>query len=331
MDFNVEKPPTTSLIIPYYNGKDFIDRCVESAIRQKEKYSEIIIVDDGSSNEHAEYLIKFLCYDGMRVLTKKNGGQGSARNYGAINAIGSYICFVDQDDYLLPEHNSILKSNLISNLDCGYVYGEAVKADIDGNIIGYNTIKNNSTHPKEHIFDFIKEDCFILPSSLMISKKVFLSVNGFDPQFTGYEDDDLVLRLWRAGYKGFFIDYPVYVWCIHSSSTSYSINMSISRYKYIVKLSEMFPVNSDFSIYVFRDLVFPRFYKTLLKDIKRYRSDSQHLSESLNIFRKFLAISKKNMVKNKNIFKLRIYSFFIVYFPEKITNFLFEIYKVIRK
>jgi GT2 family glycosyltransferase len=80
----------------------------------------------------------------------------------------------------------------------------------------------------------------VLPSATLISKKAYLAVGGFDEQFSGYEDDDLFLRLFRAGYSNYFIDTPVVVWCINTESTSFSIRMSNSRLLYFTKLAREF-------------------------------------------------------------------------------------------
>jgi GT2 family glycosyltransferase len=94
---------------------------------------------------------------------------------------------------------------------------------------------------------------FILPSATLISKAAYTAVAGFDEQFCGYEDDDLFLRLFRAGFSQQFVDEPVTVWCINNESTSFSIRMSNSRLLYFRKLA------NDFDDAVLRNYLIPRF------------------------------------------------------------------------
>lgn len=90
-----------SVIIPVYNVEKYIDRCVESVINQTYKNLEIILVDDGSSDESLH-----LCYNWekedkrVKVFSKENGGAATARNVGIDSARGNYIMFVDSDDYV---------------------------------------------------------------------------------------------------------------------------------------------------------------------------------------------------------------------------------------
>lgn len=92
-----------SIIIPAYNAEKYVERCVKSIISQNYIDSEILIIDDGSTDNTLDISSSLSCkYADIRVLHKKNGGVSSARNLGIDNARGEYIMFVDVDDYLLP-------------------------------------------------------------------------------------------------------------------------------------------------------------------------------------------------------------------------------------
>jgi hypothetical protein len=81
----------------------------------------------------------------------------------------------------------------------------------------------------------------ILPSATLISRNAFDSVGGFDETLKGYEDDDLFLRIFLAGYKNIYIDAPLSQWRENFGSTSFSPNMRQSRLNYFHKLLEQFP------------------------------------------------------------------------------------------
>lgn len=92
-----------SVIIPLYNRKHLIERCVRSVQNQTYRHLEIIIVDDGSTDEPDEVLAALAQDERVRVIRKPNGGVSSARNAGLDAATGEYVQFLDSDDVLHPE------------------------------------------------------------------------------------------------------------------------------------------------------------------------------------------------------------------------------------
>lgn len=88
-----------SIIIPVYNTSSYLDKCISSILNQTYNNIEIIIIDDGSTDNSLEILKKYQKIDKrIKVLIQENQGQGVARNYGIDEATGEYICFVDSDD-----------------------------------------------------------------------------------------------------------------------------------------------------------------------------------------------------------------------------------------
>lgn len=86
-----------SVIIPAFNSKQFISKCIDSVIAQSYKNIEIIVVNDGSTDNTTDIVKK---YNNVILLNKKNGGLCSARNLGVENATGKYVVFVDSDDFI---------------------------------------------------------------------------------------------------------------------------------------------------------------------------------------------------------------------------------------
>ena len=95
--------PRLSIVVPVYNTEKYIKRCIDSIVNQTLKDIEIIIVDDGSKENCANFCDKISKTDSrIKVVHKKNGGLGFARNSGIDIATGEYIGFVDSDDYIEP-------------------------------------------------------------------------------------------------------------------------------------------------------------------------------------------------------------------------------------
>ena len=114
-----------SIIIPVYNCGGFLPRCVHSLLNQTYAALEIILVDDGSTDDTPAICDTLAGRDGrITVLHKKNGGVSSARNAGIAAARGKYVAFTDADDYVDPDHIASLHSMLErSGCDvavCGY-------------------------------------------------------------------------------------------------------------------------------------------------------------------------------------------------------------------
>lgn len=98
--------PLISIIVPVYNSEKYIRRCIESLLKQEYSNIEIIIINDGSSDNSLLVAEEYLPKDNrIRIINQKNSGVSKARNIGIDNVTGEYICFVDSDDYV--EHNYI--------------------------------------------------------------------------------------------------------------------------------------------------------------------------------------------------------------------------------
>lgn len=112
------RPALISVIVPVYNTVDYLERCVDSIRRQTWRNLEIILVDDGSTDNSGALAEKMALEDKrVRVFHKENGGSSSARNLGISQAKGDYIGFVDSDDYIEPEmYERLLAAALTENL-----------------------------------------------------------------------------------------------------------------------------------------------------------------------------------------------------------------------
>ncbi|WP_210267207.1 glycosyltransferase family 2 protein [Brucella tritici] len=331
---------SVAVIIPYYNGSKYIKRSAASVLNQTVLPAEFIVVNDGSTPEETEKLIEISREMGFQVLHKENGGQGSARNFGVQHSISHFISFLDQDDFYLRTHIETLLSGVDGgDPHFGWVYADLMEADEDGNIIRSDTVVHHSVHPKRYINDLIGMDMFVLPSASLISRDAYEAVGGFDTQFTGYEDDDLFLRIYRKGYSNVFLNTSVTVWCINTDSTSYSIKMSRSRIKYIKKLCDTFPDNivrdrlytSNIIFPRFKNIVFAEAFRSTFKN-KSHQSTmlTSHSDELIDIMNEFteLMCSKINIPRFE-IIKMKILSNVISRRSGIINAILYMMYAVL--
>ncbi|HCW08311.1 MAG TPA: hypothetical protein DGG95_13205 [Cytophagales bacterium] len=97
--------PLFSIIIPTYNRAGFIRKTIESVLTQTFQDFEIIVVDDGSTDDTGK-VVKSITSNQLRYLKKENAERGAARNYGSVAANGLYLAFLDSDDLIYPHHLS---------------------------------------------------------------------------------------------------------------------------------------------------------------------------------------------------------------------------------
>ncbi len=278
-------------IIPLYNGAAHIQKAIDSAVRQTRQPDEIIIVDDGSTDAGPDIVQKIA--DGnqnLRLLRKQNGGQGSARNFGVANTDCEFIAFLDQDDYWYDHHLATLEQAFLSKDDgkLGYVYSNPDRVDENDEIVIprlLSTMKNQD-HPKTSLHACLSRNMLILLGSALIRRTALLSVGGFDEQFRGYEDDDLFLRLFLAGYRAEYLDEALFAWRDNKSSTSYSPWMKISRELYFNKVkNEVVRDNEEL-----RPIVANRFAKGAYGDLKKSikNNDKRGVEESYRQMVRFI-------------------------------------------
>ena len=132
-----------SVIVPVYNVEKYINKCIDSIIRQTYKNIELILVDDGSTDNSGKLCDKLASQDTrIKVLHKQNGGVSRARNLGIEKATGDYICFVDSDDWLeidyfalavpcLKKHKpKLLQNNYVKDNKKGNIINKYKKSNI---------------------------------------------------------------------------------------------------------------------------------------------------------------------------------------------------------
>ena len=289
--------PSVVVVIPFFNGSRFIERSISSVFAQTVPPNEVIVVNDGSRTEEREALGELAKQYPFRIIDKENGGQGSARNAGVAASTSNFICFLDQDDFYLENHIEILLAGVpAEDPRFGFVYADLYEADGDGNIVRTSMVREFSEqNPKRDVLNLLRHDMYVLPSAALISRRAFEAVEGFDPQFMGYEDDDLFIRIFRKGYSNYFVDRAVTVWCIHMESTSFGIRMIRSRFRFFKKMLNMFPDEPQRQRFYLRNCFVPRF-GWLFADqaVEAIKLNNEYRGEMQEYFREFVELALAN-------------------------------------
>jgi glycosyltransferase involved in cell wall biosynthesis len=264
--------PPISAVIPLYNGGKFIEAALQSVFDQTVPPSEVIVVDDGSTDQGPAKVKAMAGRYPIVLLTRPNGGQSSARNFGVAQSSGELIALLDQDDIWYPTHLEALARPFVeptTGAPPGWVYSDVDEIDADGQMICQAVLRTLPTeHPKRNLFACLREDMYVLPSASLISRKAFDDVGGFDERLSGYEDDDLFLRLFRAGYANVFLETPLSKWRIYLESSSYSFRMRRSCSIFTRKLLASYADDPKRALFFHRDLLLPRFYRTAVLEYR---------------------------------------------------------------
>jgi glycosyltransferase involved in cell wall biosynthesis len=294
--------PSIVAIVPLYNGARYIEEALVSIFQQTVPPAEIIVVNDGSTDNGAgEAIVERMArVHPIKLLHKPNGGQSSARNIAVRESSSELIALLDEDDVWYQNHLEKLVEPFQrrSARPVGWVYSNLDEINSEGAIVSQSYLSSLPTkHPKRHIHECIGEDMFVQPSATLISRKAFESVGGFDERLCGYEDDDLFLRMFCAGYDNFYLDMPLSKWRIYPGSTSYTPHMMRSRAIYTRKLLAMFLDDPNRGRYYARDLIIPRFREHAIREFDdAVKSDNAAtVSEALAEIR-FLAQHDKSIL-----------------------------------
>lgn len=255
---------SVSVIIPLYNGARYIQEALDSVFAQVLPPAEVIVVDDGSTDDGPELVRRHAATHSLTLLQKENGGQSSARNFGIRHARGSLIALLDQDDVWYPNHlHELIGPFLVEKYrKIGWTYSNLDEIGADGRLRTRAALTaGTAEHPKLDLYKCLREDMFILPSASLILRSAFDEAGGFDERLSGYEDDDLFVRLFVAGYHNIYFEEPLGQWRVYSGSSSFSARMAKSRMIYARKLLESFPDEPTFGRYYGRELLAPRFLR----------------------------------------------------------------------
>lgn len=154
-DIGLENHGKISIIVAIYNIEKYVEECIKSIISQSYKNLQIILVDDGSTDNSAKICDKYAKIDNrIKVIHKENGGLSSARNEGLKASSGEYISFVDGDDYLFPTFYQDLY-NLINKYEADISECQFLRINENDIKKAKNIIEeyNNSIEIKEEVYD----------------------------------------------------------------------------------------------------------------------------------------------------------------------------------
>ena len=228
--------PKVSVLIPAYNSADFLPQAVESVLAQSFQDYEIVIVDDGSTDQTAALAQEFARRNGGRIryIHQENQGVSAARNALVQQAQGELVSFLDADDYWAPNHLNLGVQILNDDAKTGLVHSNITRVNPKGELIEVPV--RETQYLSGRIFEplFLRQ-AHIACSTVIMRKACFQRVGWFDLNLTrlGCEDRDMWLRLARE-YKITYVDEPSVFYRMGLSSLSQNSENMLKARLYIV-------------------------------------------------------------------------------------------------
>lgn len=198
-----------SVVIPCFNGAEYIGEAIESVLAQTYPAIELIIIDDGSTDATPAVLSRYT--DRAVIVRQPNRGLSATRNAAIRLARGEYLAFLDHDDRFLPDKIAAQADLLDARPDVSIVYTGWRLIDSTGAPL------LEGTWPK-HEGDVLPElvlRSFAFPAAIMVRRSVVVDAGGFDEVRTGAEDWDLWLRTSLAGARWAHVDKALLEYRIH--------------------------------------------------------------------------------------------------------------------
>jgi len=199
-----QKKPLVSVIIPTFNRDRMLKAAIESVLAQEYQNMELIVVDDGSTDNTAELLNAY--GHRLSIISQRNAGVSAARNAGIAAASGRYIAFLDSDDLWLPQKLTMQVQFFNLHPDVLICQTEEIWMR-DG-----RRVNPKLRHQKLSgmIFEASLHLCLVSPSAVMIRRSLFKEVGLFDESLPACEDYDLWLRI-SCHYPVYLISTPLIV------------------------------------------------------------------------------------------------------------------------
>lgn len=181
--------PLVSVIIPCYNHAHFLPTALKSVLEQSYSPIEIIVVDDGSTDNTKDVVQEF---SDIKYICQTNAGLSASRNKGITESCGDYILFLDADDFLYPDAIAINVQYFFKNPNLAFVSGSYDNADALGKITNeYRVIVNENHYCRLLDYNYIG-----MIATVLFSKWVFEEFT-FNTELRGCEDHDLYLKVAR--------------------------------------------------------------------------------------------------------------------------------------
>jgi len=237
------RKPQISVILPFFEGGRWLGRSVPSVLAQEGASFELLVIDDGSSSSPAEQLQSFR--DGrIRFIRIDHAGKGAALNCGAGEALADVLCFIDQDDVMLPGRLKRQLEGLALHPGTEAVYSDYERVRQDGRLI--DRFVSRQASGDDCLQSMAEGRGLVSMQTFMIRRDAFRRIGGFscDLSLTGLDDAEFFARLFAAGTSLVYVPGVVQQWTLHEGNYSGSAAFQEARevlLEHMVTLADQHP------------------------------------------------------------------------------------------
>jgi glycosyltransferase involved in cell wall biosynthesis len=195
-----------SIVMPAYNSEATIDVAIESALRQTRSNFELIVVDDGSTDNTVARVERHLDAGRIKLITQPNLGASAARNAAIAESVGEYVTLLDSDDVWLPRYLEVMEETLHANPQAAVAFTDAWVLNDDIKKIARRTAMSAwspSTDPSEpaaFLRALLEHGNFVYASAT-VRRSVLVDVGGFREALPASVDYELWLRIAASGHR----------------------------------------------------------------------------------------------------------------------------------
>lgn len=235
--------PRVSVILPCFEGERWLRRAIESVVVQEGIPWELVVVDDGSSLSPAEIVQSFRD-ERIRFYRIPHAGKGAALNRGAAESRAGLLCFLDQDDIMLPGRLCLQVTLLDAEPETEVVYSDYERVTDGGECIDRFTSRQATGEECLRLMATGKG--LVSMQSIMLQRDVYERMGGFsnDPDLTGLDDAEFMARLFASGVRLRYEPGVVQQWVRHERNYSSGAPFQEARLvllKHLSELSERMP------------------------------------------------------------------------------------------
>lgn len=278
-----------SVVVPVYNGSKYIQKAIESVLSQTYKNYEIIVIDDGSTDDTRQKLHVY--HEHIRYVFQQNRGSAAARNLGINLAKGELIAFLDSDDFwTMPEKLEKQVACFQANPDLGGINTGWRIVDGEGKHI--KTVQPWHKAPNLDLETWLKKKC-VRTSAMVFRREWLLKVGGFDEELRQSHDVDLVLRLSLAGCQTEWLKEETVCYRQHETNTTKN---SLKQAIYIQAVLDKFFARDDLPESLTKQERQIRYHTIVW--IAWYQYQGGHVDEMAKFLRKSLDYSPYLRVEN---------------------------------
>jgi len=218
-----DQTPLVSVIIPVYNAEMYVAEAIGSVLAQRYNPVEIIVIDDGSTDDSAAVVKKF---SAVNYEHQPNGGISTARNRGVEQAQGEFLAFLDADDLWVKDKLTLQLAAFEDNLDLDIVFGQVQQ---------FNGLElSNTQNDKQSVKGLMPG---YIPSTMLIKRDSFFRVGLFETHWKMGEFASWYLRSLEQGLKNLMLPDLVTWRRLHKTNNGIKQRVAINDYVHIIKAS----------------------------------------------------------------------------------------------